>query len=1054
MQRHGLFSRLERVFWRLGISLLICAGSIAAPAQENASPANDARALEIGKPFERELSGKNVDHYTIAMQAGEYAAIDVEQRGLDVVVEILDPAGKNFVDFDYQIRPLGKESAFLVAESPGTYRVDIRPRYSRAPAGRYQIQLAQVRAAEEKDRQIFQAYQLTSQGQKLNEVAKYPDARKLAAQALEVGEKVLAPNDPFLGVLLARSADQERIAENRPKSAELFQRAIALDDATVGHEDPQTAFALMRMGVLYNWADNYVKAEPPLTESVTIFEKTLGPEHPRVIDALTALAGLHQNRHDFQKTSQELLRSQAIAEKALEPDDFMTILVINNLGNLYREMHDYDRAEPMIERVVQMIENKYGPNYPRLATPLTNLGVMARKKGQYQRSLDYLLRAEAIQEKAYGTQNTGLARVLITIGNTYRAENEYTKALETYDRAREILKQSAGPYDVLMLLTYVNAATAYEAIGDLPDAVGAQTRVESIMEESIKLNMAIGSERQKLDYLTDAWDQTERTISLNASLGAQDEKATDLAALVLLQRKGRVLDEMSGDMAMLRKRLSPQDQTLLDELNKTTEEMARLALDGPGKTPPQEYQKHLADLQTQREDLEAKVSRTNSEFRIRAQSVTLAAVQNAIPPHAALVEFATYHPFNPKLAEEENAESDPHYIAYVMRENGEPQWKDLGLAKTIDDAVATFRKALRDPESKTVQRAARSLDAMVMQPVRTLSGDATQLLISPDGQLNLIPFEALVDEHSHFLVEKYSISYLSTGRDLLRMGTSRLSKSGPVIVADPFFGERTSATVASAKAVSARMARRSVTTGGDLASMYFTPLEGTAVEATTIKALFPESKLLTGRRATQSAVMQLEAPSILHIATHGFFLTNFVKDADHEMKETRGIQEASAVDNPLLRSGLALAGANRRNGNSKDDGILTALEASNMNLWGTKLVTLSACDTGVGDVRDGEGVYGLRRSFVLAGAESVVMSLWPVSDYVTRELMTSYYARLKKGLGRGEALRQTKLAMLKKQSRRHPFYWASFIQSGEWANLDGKREANVAVPASVSAKAN
>jgi len=144
------------------------------------------------------------------------------------------------------------------------------------------------------------------------------------------------------------------------------------------------------------------------------------------------------------------------------------------------------------------------------------------------------------------------------------------------------------------------------------------------------------------------------------------------------------------------------------------------------------------------------------------------------------------------------------------------------------------------------------------------------------------------------------------------------------------------------------------------------------------------------------------------------------------------------VDNPLLRSGLALAGANLRKGTG-DDGILTALEATGLNLWGTKLVTLSACDTGLGEVKNGEGVYGLRRAFVLAGTESLVMSLWPVSDYVTREMMTAYYKGLEQGQGRGEALRQVQLAMLRRVDRAHPFYWASFIQAGEWASLEGKR---------------
>ena len=164
------------------------------------------------------------------------------------------------------------------------------------------------------------------------------------------------------------------------------------------------------------------------------------------------------------------------------------------------------------------------------------------------------------------------------------------------------------------------------------------------------------------------------------------------------------------------------------------------------------------------------------------------------------------------------------------------------------------------------------------------------------------------------------------------------------------------------------------------------------------------------------------SPRFVFLGTHGFALSS--------RKNKR--------DNPLAVCGLALAGANL-NKSGNEDGILSALETSSLDLWGTKLVTLSACDTGVGEVKNGEGVYGLRRSFFLAGAETLVMSLWPVSDYVTRELMTAYYTGLKNGLGRGQALRQAQLSVMKRKGRGHPFYWASFIQSGEWANLDGKR---------------
>jgi CHAT domain-containing protein len=235
-----------------------------------------------------------------------------------------------------------------------------------------------------------------------------------------------------------------------------------------------------------------------------------------------------------------------------------------------------------------------------------------------------------------------------------------------------------------------------------------------------------------------------------------------------------------------------------------------------------------------------------------------------------------------------------------------------------------------------------------------------------------------------------------------------------------------------------RAKRQSVTTGAAFADVYFAPLEGTAQEAKAIKSLFSEANVLTGTQATETSLKQVSAPRIIHIATHGFFLTDAPQPSSNASRQTRAINARANIENPLLRSGLALAGANLRKGGN-DDGILTALEASGLNLWGTKLVTLSACDTGVGEVETGQGVYGLRRAFVLAGAETLVMSLWPVSDYVTREMMTAYYKGLREGQGRGEALRRVQLSMLKRKGREHPFYWASFIQSGEWANLDGKR---------------
>jgi CHAT domain-containing protein len=426
----------------------------------------------------------------------------------------------------------------------------------------------------------------------------------------------------------------------------------------------------------------------------------------------------------------------------------------------------------------------------------------------------------------------------------------------------------------------------------------------------------------------------------------------------------------------------------------------------------------------------------------------LEAVQQALPPDSALLEIVSYRPFDPKANKKEERFSAPQYVAYVLRKEGTPHSVELGDAVTIDADVAKLRDALSNPKSLDFSQLARAVDERVMRPVRAFLGDATRLLVSPDGELNLIPLEALVDERDqgHYLIERYSFTYLSSGRDLLRMQATNknaneaLAVSSPIVVANPSFGEPAPEKIASVAPPQAMRSRRlrSVTSARSLSEVYFAPLSGTAGEASTIKKFFPEASLLTEERATESALKLVAAPRLLHIATHGFFLSQspVLGAKSTPSVTTPGRTYVDAAENPLLRSGLALAEANRRS-DTGDDGILTALEASGLNLWGTKLVVLSACDTGLGEIRNGEGVYGLRRAFVLAGAESLVMSLWPVSDYPTKKLMTEYYRQLKLGLGRGAALRQAQLNMVK--DKLHPFYWANFIQSGEWANLDGKR---------------
>jgi CHAT domain-containing protein/tetratricopeptide (TPR) repeat protein len=1019
----------------------------AAKPETTVANSEKGTVLLPGKAIERELSGGQTHAYQISLSAGQSASLTVEQRGIDVVVQLFDPVAKLLAEFDSESRKEGTETVVLVAESAGAYQVRVMAKYPKDTAAQYAIRLLEIRTAAQKDRSLFAAHELSTESQAQSDAGKYDDALDSAGKALAQGEEALRPDDAYIGELVLRLGGAQFIKGDFPSAVLSFQRALRIDETTLGKEDPQTALVLQSLGNLYSNSGDYPKGKEALQRALEINEKTLGNDSPRVAKCLVVSSILQQRRGDFPRALVELQRAFAIDQNNLAPDDPEVLKVMDSLGDLYFEMHDPDRAVPILEQTLKLEEQTLGPNHPWVAHPLQNLGIIARQRKQYALSLDYLWRAEKIREKALGSRHQATAGLLVNIGNVYESQGDYPQAIQIFQRALSILQDTAGPYHEWTLMTLGNLARVYAAQGDTIDAVEYMARTDEAAEQNLSLNLAIGSEHERLAYADKMAYLSSRTISLSVSDAPHDRAAAELAAQMILQRKGRVLDAVAGSLTGLRRRLQPNDQKLLDKLSTTTADLAKSALRGPGQTPAGEYQARLASLQREREALETEISRRSAGYYLPSDAVTLAAVRALIPSGSLLLEFAVFKPYDVRQTETKDYDN-PRYVVYLIPAEGEVQWKDLGGTKEIDAAVEAFRQALRDPKRGDARQLARALDEKLMGPVRSLGVDARHLIISPDGELNLVPFEALVDEQGHYLLQNYAINYVSSGRDLLRMQAEQANASAPVIVADPSFGEPEANQIASTdrpKVTRGKAAagRRSITSGKDLSDVYFAPLAGSAQEARALKSLFPEARVLSGQQATKAELEQVNAPAILHIATHGFFLEHDARSADPSSakigtNDAPGIRGGSDIENPLLRSGLALAGANLdKDGN--EDGILTALEASNLNLWGTKLVTLSACDTGVGEVKNGEGVYGLRRAFVLAGAETLVMSLWPVSDYVTRELMTDYYSGLKKGLGRGEALRQAQLTMMKRKGRQHPFYWASFIQAGEWANLDGKR---------------
>ncbi len=757
-------------------------------------------------------------------------------------------------------------------------------------------------------------------------------------------------------------------------------RSLAIREKALGKEHPNVATSLNNLAQLYQDQGSYQKAEPLFVRSLAIREKALGKEHPNVATSLNNLATLYQTQGNYEKAEPLFVRSLAISEKVLGKEHPDVANSLNNLAGLYHAQGSYEKAEPLFVRSLAIREKVLGKEHPDVANSLSNLATLYLEQGNYQKVEALFVRSLAIREKILGKEHPNVANSLNNLAGLYHAQNDIT-------RATDFLRRGLA-----------------------------------VQEHNLDLIFAVGAEQRKQDYAKTFRGTTYGIISLSLQQAANNPTVARLALTTVLRRKGLVLDAVTDNIQTLRSQLANQPETkkLFDDWLNVNQQLSTLAYRGQGKQSAIEYKAQFQQLEVEKERLEEAISSKSAEFRTATQPVELTTIQTTIPKDAALVEIVRYEPFNAKAKQAEKW-GKPRYAAAVLRSSGEPKWVDLGDAATIDNSVASLRQALKN-RTQRVKQVDRTLDEQVMAPIRPLLGDARHLLLSPDGQLTLIPFEALKDEQNKYLIQRYAFSYLTSGRDLLRFQLPSQSRSNPVVFANIDYDQQ---EIATASAMRGSENRRSA----DLASLQFGSLGNTLEEANKIKGIFADTKIISGKQATEAVIKQLQAPSILHLATHGFF----VPDQQDNM-ETR-LMASLRLENPLLRSGLALAGINNRTKtlSNTNDGVLTALEVAGLNLRGTQLVVLSACETGLGDIKVGDGLYGLRRALVIAGSQSQLLSLWIVDDAGTKDLMVKYYQNLKAGKGRHEALREAQMDLLKTPEYEHPYYWASFVPSGDWS---------------------
>jgi CHAT domain-containing protein/tetratricopeptide (TPR) repeat protein len=792
---------------------------------------------------------------------------------------------------------------------------------------------------------------------------------------------------------------------------------------------------LLKLAARYWTQGAYAKAEPLLVKVLQLCERMLGTQHPDVALSLNNLAVLYLMQGTYDKAKPLLERALHIneAEYGVMHDSVANSL--SNLAMLYNVTGRHADAERLYDRALVIRETLLGGRHPDVALSLNNLAFFYSSRRAYSKAEALHARALTIYQQVRGPFHPDVALGLNNLASVYAAQAAHGKAIPLMVRALHIQEKTLGRTHPDVATICSNLASLHLSQGAYDQALLYETRAAEIRERQLRLEFSRLSESRMRALMMTLQGETEAVVSLHADWMPSSPQALELALTTVLRRKGRSLDALADNRLRLRAHLTAALRDKLDQLSSVSAEISDRMREPFDPKKAAHSVSELPGLYAKFDELESALNEASAEFRAQSESITIEKVQARLPHGSVLIEFVRYHRFDARRSQ---PWGEARYVAYVLPWQGQPRWVSLGEAAPIDAAVDAVRAAMqRGTDASTTKLALRHLDELVLESLRNLT-EAAHIILSPDSKLNLVPFEALIDSQGHYEMEQRLVSYVTSGRDLLRV-TRYTPRAPATLIAAPDYGQPRS---------------------GALSPGTFRPLPGALAEAAELPAYFRRIRTLTSGMATKAALAETVGAEVIHIATHGFYAgragsmapawhrpsadaaTSFMPAAFSATWESRGVRvEFVTLASPHTlwsqdladasdRAGLAMAGAN-----VASDGIVSARELAGYDWWGTQLVVLSACETGVGAVPSGDGVYGMRRALVLAGAESQVVSLWNVNDSSTLELMQAFYDELARRTGRAEALRRAKLRLLQHPRYAHPYYWAAFIQAGDWSPL-------------------
>jgi len=888
------------------------------------------------------------------------------------------------------------------------------------------------------------------------DMGKYQEAEGMCAAAVNFYKVILGENsDDYLGALGSMAVIYQGLAKY--DKAEEIILALKKYHSSLPNPSKQTLQVLENnLGDLYRHTGDYEKAEPFLINAVLM----AGDGTEEAASSLNNLGLVQKARGNYSAAEQSYKKAITIyisKGKTNFPDYTNPV---NNLGELYRTMGRYQEAVYAFEEVIALRKKLLGTDHPNYANALNNLALVESYLGKYTEAEKDLLECKEIYKKLLGEKDKFYLNCLNNLASLYNMQGKLRQAEQVYKECLRIFKENYGQTSDKYGLYLGGLAATYRLMKKYDDAIALTLQSMTILKNKLGEN--------HYDYIETSYHLAETYREATKYEEAEKHYLEAMKGYLLLIEKyfpylsendktsfyfavAAAFETFNSFVIQMQMEFPGKDHTALitgmynnqvamkSLLLRESETLRTLVAASKNAAIKKDYQEwiklretivqhyrlsteeaeikgiSIPTMELQANELEQRMAiALNTDIKKENNNpIQWETIQKELRPGEYAVEMIRTDYFT-------NARwtDTVYYTALIIDKTCKvPKYVLLKNGKDLEDkAISTYRRGIR---SKLIDDV--SYDVF-WKPLKEHLADPTKIFFSADGvyqQINLNTLKNPVTKK--YLIEEADIRLVANTKDILQKPRP-IHSATTSIFSYPDYGIKTTGVHSTER----------IPGFPDLKELPGTKIESDSIKKIMLAQNWKVREYLQ-KEASEDSIKKTNNPRVLHIATHGFFL----KDVKDSSENVLGMQSDIAKQNPLLRSGVILAGAaaiarDSLSSNAKEDGILTAYEAVGLNLSNTDLVVLSACETGLGEMLNGQGVYGLQRAFLVAGARSVIMSLWVIDDFATQELMTNFYREWLKDPSpenKHKAFRTAQLML--KEKFGSPYYWGGFVIVGE-----------------------